>query len=70
MFRKLSKWVVLSTFNQGGTDYVLFCRKNLKTGMLYFKCKSASPKFVCSYNFRGESLVDLVANFEKILGSF
>jgi hypothetical protein len=68
MFRKnLTKWYVLATYNQSGNDYVVFFRKNLKTGMMYFKTKSASNRFHCAYNMEGKSFVPIEETFNKIL---
>lgn len=68
MFRKnLTKWHVLATYNQSGNDYVVFFRKNLKTGMMYFKTKSASNRLHCAYNMAGKSFVSIEETFKMVL---
>ena len=67
MFRKnLTKWSVLTTYNQSGSDYIVFFRKNKKTGMMYFKVKKVGYLFVCSYHFT-KSLVDIQKQFDDML---
>jgi hypothetical protein len=67
MFRKnLTKWSVLITYNQSGSDYIVFFRKNKKTGMMYFKVKRVGYPFVCSYHFT-KSMVDIQKQFDEML---
>lgn len=68
MFRKnLTKWSVLVTYNQSGSDYIVFFCKNKKTGMMYFKTKKVGFPFVCSYSFARNSLVDIQKQFDEML---
>ncbi len=67
MFRKnLTKWSVLTTYNQSGSDYIVFFRKNKKTGMMYFKVKRVGYPFICSYHFT-KSMVDIQKQFDEML---
>ena len=68
LFEKKTKWQVLITYNQDGTDYVIFVRKGLKSGMLYFKTKRVTPKFVCSYNLNS-TLFDIKKGFNDVLSA-
>lgn len=42
---KKTKWIPLGNFSFGGKDYITFTRKNLKSGMLYFKTKRVNTWF-------------------------
>lgn len=67
MFGKRStKWIVLATYNESGNDYAVLCRKNKKTGMLYFRTKMVGKYFGCSYLFSG-NIVDINTQFNKII---
>jgi hypothetical protein len=68
LFEKKTKWQVLVAYNQGGSDYIVFARKGLKSGMIYFKTTKVTPFFVCSYNFN-PSLFDVKKGFADILSS-
>lgn len=69
MFKNhLTKWEVLATYNQSGTDYIVFFRKNKKTGMMYFKTKKVGYPFVCSYSFT-KNLVDIQTQFDAMLSA-
>lgn len=65
IFERKTKWEILITYNNGGKDYIIFCRKGKRTGMLFFKVKSPTP-FLASYNF-STSLFNIKEQFEKIL---
>jgi hypothetical protein len=69
MFEKKTKWQVLVTYNQNGNDYIVFARKGLKSGMIYFKTKNITPTLSSSYNFN-PTLFDLKKNFDEILYAF
>lgn len=58
------KWIVLCTYNDQGTDRIVFVKKK-KNGMLCFRTKSITPKFTCSYNLK-TSLFDIKEQFKKI----
>lgn len=66
LFEKKTKWQVLVAYNQNGTDYIVFARKGLKSGMIYFKTKKVTPTFVCSYNFHS-TLFDIKKGFDNVL---
>jgi hypothetical protein len=68
LFEKKTKWVALVTYNQGGTDYIVFARKGLKSGMIYFKTKRVTPPFTCSYNFNS-TLIDINVGFDDVLSA-
>jgi hypothetical protein len=65
-FEKKTKWFPLAAYNNQGTDYMVFARKGLKTGMLFFKIKRATPYATCSYNFP-KDLLDIKKQFEILL---
>lgn len=67
IFEKKTKWIVLSTYNLAGNDYVLFARRGLKTNMLYFKLKNTTPFAKTSYQFSENKLVDIKEQFEKLI---
>jgi hypothetical protein len=66
LLEKKTKWQVLVAYNEGGTDYIVFARKGLKSGMIYFKTKKITPFLRCSYNFNS-TLFDIRKGFEDIL---
>ena len=66
LFEKKTKWQPLVAYNASGTDYIVFARKGLKTGMIYFKTKRNTPLGVCSYNFNS-SLFDIKIKFNDVL---
>ena len=68
LFEKKTKWQVLVAYNQAGSDYIVFARKGLKSGMIYFKTTKVTPPFVCSYNFN-PTLFDVKKGFSDILSS-
>ena len=69
MFEKKTKWQVLVAYNERGTDYIVFARKGLKSGMIYFKTKSITPTLSSSYNLY-PSLFDLKKSFHEVLYAF
>lgn len=67
LFEKKTKWQVLAAYNHLGIDYIVFARKGLKSGMIYFKTKRVTPIFGGeSYNFRS-SLFDIKKGFDDLL---
>jgi hypothetical protein len=66
LFEKKTKWQPLVTYNTSGTDYIVFVRKGLKSGMIYFKTKRNTPLGVCSYNFNA-TLFDIKKQFDNVL---
>jgi hypothetical protein len=42
---KKTKWIPFGNYIYAGNDYIVFVRKNLKTGMLYFKTKRVQLRF-------------------------
>ena len=68
LFEKKTKWQVLVAYNQGGIDYIVFARKGLKSGMIYFKTTNVTPPSVCSYNFNS-TLFDIKKGFDDVLSA-
>lgn len=66
LFEKKTKWIPLATYNSVATDYIVFVRRGLKTGMLYFKTKRVTPLFVCSHNLV-KNFFDVSLQFDKAL---
>lgn len=66
LFEKKTKYIPLVAYNSDATDYIVFVRKGLKSGLLYFKTKRNTPLGVCSYNF-DKSMFDIKKQFEEIL---
>lgn len=44
--KRLTKWIPLGSFDFSGVQYIVFVRKNIKTGMLKFKTKRINGKLV------------------------
>jgi hypothetical protein len=68
LFEKKTKWIPLVSYNTSGTDYIVFVRKGLKSGMIYFKTKRITPFATCSYNFN-ITLFDVDEQFDKVLST-
>lgn len=66
LFEKKTKWQPLVAYNARGTDYIVFVRKGLKSGMVYLKTKRITPIGVCSYNFNA-TLFDIKKQFDSVL---
>lgn len=49
-----TKWVPLYAYNSSGTDRMVFVRKGLRTGILYFRSKVVAGVINTSYAFTGE----------------
>ena len=50
-------------YEDSGTVYIVLCRKNLKTGMLYFRTKQINRTFTQCYKTVD---IDIKEQFEKI----
>lgn len=68
IFEGKTKWITFTTYNQNGNDFIVFVRRGLKSGMLYFKTIKVSPMASCSYMFEKphDYIVDMKQQFEKI----
>ena len=64
LFEKKTKSQPLVAYYASGKDYIVFVRKGLKSGMIYFKAKRITPIGVCSYNFN-TTLFDIKKQFDK-----
>lgn len=59
--KRFTKWVALGSYNFGGTDFVTFCRKNTKSGMMQFKTKRVNGWIgtgICRNSFLPPTLID------------
>jgi hypothetical protein len=63
MFKK-SKWIPLMAYEYSGNSYMILCSKNLKTGMLYFKCKKMNGFSSLSYRY---PKIDTDTQFEILM---
>jgi hypothetical protein len=43
-----TKWIPLCSYVSGYDNYIVLARKNLKTGMIYFKTKRINSRFADS----------------------
>lgn len=66
ILEKKTKWQILVAYNNDGNDFIIFCRRGLKSGMLYFKAKRITPFATCSYNLKPD-LFDIKKQFDVIL---
>jgi len=68
LFERKTNWITFATYNHNGNDFIVFVRRGVKSGMLYFKTKSVSPFASCSYLFDKphDFIVDLKEQFKKI----
>lgn len=73
MFKKrFTQWIPLGNFTHGSYGYVTFVRKNIKTGMLYFKTKRTNGWYGvmrCTNPFMPHNLIDVKSAWEKIVKS-
>lgn len=58
-----SKWIPLMAYEYYGDSYIILCRKNLRNGMLYFKCKKMNGRSSLSYKVPD---IDVNKQFELI----
>ena len=59
--KRFTKWVALGSYNFAGTDFVTFCRKNTKSGMMQFKTKRVNGWIgtgICRNSFLPPTLID------------
>ena len=59
-----TKWEILTFYENQGTVFAVLCRKNVKTGMLYFKCKGVNKSNLPLYTYPS---VNINKQFEKIM---
>ncbi len=67
--RKLTKWIPLGRFTHGSHEHVTFVRKNLKTGMIYFKTKRTNSWIVagiCTTPFMPTNIIDTQKAWDEI----
>jgi len=67
--RKLTKWIPLGKFCHGVTEHVTFARKNLKTGMIYFKTKQVNGWFgagICTTPFMPHDIIDTQKAWDEL----
>lgn len=71
IFNKKTKWIVLGNYSYGYTDYVVFVRKSLKTGLLDFKVKSVHPHttFRGAGNILAKDLINVTEQWNKIINN-
>lgn len=63
----LTKWIPLSIYEWDGSQYIVFVRGNMKTGMLSFKTKKITASFTRSYGtIMSKDLVDTKTQWEEI----
>jgi len=70
LFKRYTKWIPFANYNYGGSSYMIFVRKNLINGMLYFKTKNINPNgniFTIEKDFHCERLLDESKQFVEIL---
>jgi len=58
-----SRWIPLMAYEYYGNSYIVLCRKNLRNGMLYFKCKKMNGLSSLSYKVPA---IDVNMQFELI----
>ena len=66
MFEKKTKWVILTAYSSQGDDCIVFVRKGLKSGMLYFKSKNTTLSGKSSYSF-SHSMFDTKKILEDLI---
>ena len=67
LFPRYSQWLVIGTFNSEGKDMVVFARKNLRSGMIYFRSKRLTPAGHCSYLLRAIGLPDTSIALQQLI---
>ena len=67
MFKKnLTKWIPLGNYTYAETDYVVFVRGNLKTGMMHFKVKTVHAWVSFTHTILPHDLIDPKLAWDKI----
>lgn len=60
-----TKWIPFGSYSFADNDYIVFARKNLKSGMLYFKVKKVT-RSIYSSNFLPYDLIDVKEQWKII----
>ena len=63
-----TKWIPFGTYEYSYTNYIVFVRKNTKTGMMYFKTKTVQGSFNHGLIFRND-LIDVKKSWDAITQS-
>lgn len=63
--RKLTNWIVLGNYCFCDADYIVFVRKNIKNGMLYFKVKKVQGNH-SSHPILGYKFIDVNIQWELL----
>lgn len=63
--RRFTKWEPLGCYHFGGNEYIVFARRRLKTGMVYFKVKNIQRYSYASI-FIPHDLIDVKKQWEII----
>jgi hypothetical protein len=68
--KKFTKWIPLGNYSWGGdNDYIVFARKNKKTGMIDFKTKRVQGFWSNKNPFIPCDLIDVKAAWDNILSN-
>ncbi len=68
MKKNSTKWIPLGNYSHSETDYITFARKNIKTGMMYFKTKRVNGSLI-SFDNRVliSGLIDVAEQWSKLI---
>lgn len=61
-----TKWMPLGNYQFGDNDYIVFAKKNTKTGMMRFKTKTVTTHFMCANNILPKGIINVGDQWIKI----
>jgi len=65
--RRFTKWIPFGNYSYGDADYIVFVRKNKKTGILQFKTKTTYSFFSWKSSYIPNDLINVKEQWQKIL---
>lgn len=66
-FEKKSKWIAISAYSWGNTDFVVMARIGKKTGMLYFKVQQIGGVLNNSNIFEDKEIFDVKETLKSLI---
>jgi hypothetical protein len=67
--RKYTKWIPFGNYNHGASEIIVFARKNLRTGMISFKTKTANKRLMSQDTFIPADLIDVRKAWDELIKS-
>lgn len=62
-----TKWIPLGNYSYNNKDYLVFCRKNIKNGLIYFKTQSVHGWRISANRLLTNDLINTKEQWDKII---